>query len=177
MNAKRRRIPDRFFRTLLRLFPFDFRARSRPRDGAGVSRAAGATHGGPGSARTTLARNRSGRSGDRASATRARCFARTSAMPSGFSGAPLDSRLRRSLTLAIGIERGDERIHRSSTRSCSGRCRSSAQPSWCRSRRSTAMLEMPHALSFPDLQDYRRGQTAVADLAGFEPAMVWVERR
>ena len=35
-------------------------------------------------------------------------------------------------------------------------------------------FEMPHALSHPDLQDYRRGQTAFSDIAGFEPAIVWV---
>jgi macrolide transport system ATP-binding/permease protein len=35
-------------------------------------------------------------------------------------------------------------------------------------------FEMPHALSYPDLQDYRRGQTAFSDIVGFEPTIVWV---
>jgi predicted permease len=30
-------------------------------------------------------------------------------------------------------------------------------------------------LSYPDLQDYRLGQTAFSDIAGFEPTIVWVE--
>jgi predicted permease len=36
-------------------------------------------------------------------------------------------------------------------------------------------FELPHTLSYPDLQDYRRGQTAFSDIAGFEPAIVWVD--
>jgi len=35
-------------------------------------------------------------------------------------------------------------------------------------------LELPHSLSYPDLQDYRRGQAALSDMAGFEPAIVWL---
>jgi predicted permease len=35
-------------------------------------------------------------------------------------------------------------------------------------------FEMPHAFSFPDLQDYRRGQAAFSDIAGFESSIVWI---
>jgi hypothetical protein len=36
-------------------------------------------------------------------------------------------------------------------------------------------FEIPHGLSYPDLQDYRRGQTAFSDIAGFESAIVWID--
>ena len=36
-------------------------------------------------------------------------------------------------------------------------------------------FELPHSVSYPDLQDYRLGQTAFSDIAGFEPTIVWVE--
>ena len=171
MNAKRRRIPDRFFRMLLRLFPFDFRA-DHGREMEQVFRAQRADAAGSGGL--------------------ARIWLET--VQDVLATAPLQHVhvlrqdvgyavriLRRApgftiaavVTLAIGI--GGATSVFTVVNAFLFRPLPVERPAELVSISALdSHLEMPHALSYPDLQDYRRGQTAVADLAGFEPAMVWV---
>ena len=168
MNAKRRRIPDRFFRLLLRLFPLTSARITAAKWSRCFARSGRRRR--PGKPRTNLAGNRSGGSGDCAPSTRPRvspgrrlCHPDPPARPWIHDCGGRDACDRN--------RRGDERF--TVVNAFLGRCRSSAQPSWCRSRRSTAIsrCRMPSPIQIcriPPRTDCGRRS------GGIEPAMVWV---